>query len=248
MVITIEYKDGRVKEFNTSSFTSSDPWRDKLPKARNYVTEFDLRCDLLDYGATEMPKRQPAQKIGLRLDVYYNTLGEEEHRQTQVEELNTKSPVANHWLAGSINLANADEIPIIASVTCETCGKAEVVAWRQGMGDWLINGGRFRAMQRMCYTDGNVSSVNTQAVMIADYLTKARPDLDVSQVAEAMGFPLEAYFDAVRSEAAALKDDVDPDGDDDGPDDGPSADDLPEPPGDDDGIELDLDQEFDEDE
>ena len=43
-------------------------------------------------------------------------------------------------------------------------GTANVLL-RQGTGDWLINGARFEAQHVFTYTDGNVSSTNSQAVL-----------------------------------------------------------------------------------
>lgn len=242
MVISIEFRDGRVKEFNTQSLTASDPWRCGLEGAKAIVTEFDLRCDLLDFGY-DGKAGDGAPSEGLRLDVYYDTLGEKDHASAVVDELRTRSALANHWLAGSITLASPQEMEAASIVTCESCGHAEVVAWRQGPGNWLISGGRFRSMARTCYTDANTTSTNSQAVNIANYLSKASPDLAEEEVARAMGFPYEAYVDVLAAEAAARLDAYPTEGDagerDAGAEEFDPEANIP-------SEEIDLDQEFEE--
>lgn len=237
MIISIEFRDGRVKEFNTQSLTAADPWKCGLEGARAIVTEFDLRCDLLDFGSG-------GGEEGLRLDIYYDTLGEKDHASALLDDVAAQSALANHWLAGSVNLASPEEMRRASIVTCESAGRAEVVAWRQGTGNWLISGGRFRAMARTCYTDANTTSTNSQAVMIANYLAKASPGLDEADIARAMGFPYEAYVDVLTSEAAARLDEDAPLSEDagmaSGGDAGPYADPEANIPSED----IDLEQDF----
>ena len=58
MIIAIEYKNGRMKEFDTSAFTTTNAMSAGDRTARNVMTELDLRLDLVD-------------KVGLRLDFYW---------------------------------------------------------------------------------------------------------------------------------------------------------------------------------
>ena len=58
MIIAIEYKGGRVKEFDTSAFTATNAMSAGDKTARNVMTELDLRLDLVD-------------TVGLRLDFYW---------------------------------------------------------------------------------------------------------------------------------------------------------------------------------
>ena len=78
-------------------------------------------------------------------------------------------------------------------------GTANVLL-RQGTGDWLINGARFEAQHVFTYTDGNVSSTNSQAVFVFKYMKnptphkkKANPSLSDKKTCDLIGYPLEAY-------------------------------------------------------
>ena len=45
MIIAIEYKNGRMKEFDTSAFTATNAMSAGDKTARNVMTELDLRLD-----------------------------------------------------------------------------------------------------------------------------------------------------------------------------------------------------------
>ena len=66
MEISVDFLDGRIVEYNTTSLVPSDPLKGSVSgdvTAKNYLTEYNLRLDLLETS-------------GLRLDVYYNTISD----------------------------------------------------------------------------------------------------------------------------------------------------------------------------
>ena len=224
MIIAIEYKGGRVKEFDTSAFTATNAMSAGDKTARNVMTELDLRLDLVD-------------TVGLRLDFYWYDATPQGERVDIPGLMDSKGdPVsltaAARRLGTSVLLCSREGIKQISRIIVQRANGTVDALWRQGSGDWLINGAKFEAQRVLSYTDGNVTSMNSQAVFVFKYMKKTHPTMTDDEICELIGYPLAAYNEIQLDEAkyaeevadAALigEDDDDAQSDTGQPDDTPS--------------------------
>lgn len=193
MIIAIEYKGGRVKEFDTSAFTATNAMSAGDKTARNVMTELDLRLDLVD-------------TVGLRLDFYWYDATPQGERVDIPGLMDSKGdPVsltaAARRLGTSVLLCSREGIKQISRIIVQRANGTVDALWRQGTGDWLINGAKFEAQRVLSYTDSNVSSMNSQAVFVFKYMKKANPSLTDAEICELIGYPLDAYMEIQLDEA-----------------------------------------------
>ena len=202
MEIAVEFADGRIREFNTSAYTASDPFTRRNPddpSEEAIVTELDLRLDLLE---TE----------GLRLDIYTNTIS-----RGQPEELNivealghdgekSTAQVATRHIYATVFLMSRAELANATNILVHRCGETTAVAWRQGSGSWLINGMRFASVARETYADSRVASNNAQLMNMMRRLGSVDGEVSPEELAEIVGFPYEAYLEAVSMGAGSERD------------------------------------------
>ena len=193
MIIAIEYKNGRMKEFDTSAFTATNAMSAGDKTARNVMTELDLRLDLVD-------------KVGLRLDFYWYDATPQGERIEIPGLMDSKGdPVcltsASRRLGTSVLLCSREGIRQISRIIVQRANGTVDALWRQGSGDWLINGAKFEAQRVLSYTDGNVSSMNSQAVFVFKYMKKTHPMMPDDKICELIGYPLEAYKEIQLDEA-----------------------------------------------
>lgn len=212
MIIAIEYKNGRMKEFDTSAFTTTNAMSAGDRTARNVLTELDLRLDLVD-------------EVGLRLDFYwYDATPQGDRIEIGGLTDSMGNPVcltaASRRLGTSVPLCSQRGIGQISRVIVQRANGTVDVLWRQGSGDWLINGARFEAQRVLSYTDSNVSSTNRQAVSVYRYMKNAHPLMAEDEICDLIGYPLDAYKEIQLEEAKNDKNAVgaelveDDDGDD----------------------------------
>lgn len=185
MIIAIEYKNGRMKEFDTSAFTTTNAMSAGDRTARNVLTELDLRLDLVD-------------EVGLRLDFYwYDATPQGDRIEIDGLKDSMGNPVcltaASRRLGTSVPLCSQRGIGQISRVIVQRANGTVDVLWRQGSGDWLINGARFEAQRVLSYTDSNVSSTNRQAVSVYRYMKNAHPLMPEKDICDLIGYPLDAY-------------------------------------------------------
>ena len=193
MIIAIEYKGGRVKEFDTSAFTATNAMSAGDKTARNVMTELDLRLDLVD-------------TVGLRLDFYWYDATPQGERVDIPGLMDSKGdPVsltaAARRLGTSVLLCSREGIKQISRIIVQRANGTVDVLWRQGTGDWLINGAKFEAQRVLSYTDGNVTSMNSQAVFVFKYMKKTHPTMTDDEICELIGYPLAAYNEIQLDEA-----------------------------------------------
>lgn len=193
MIIAIEYKGGRVKEFDTSAFTATNAMSAGDKTARNVMTELDLRLDLVD-------------TVGLRLDFYWYDATPQGERVDIPGLMDSKGdPVsltaAARRLGTSVLLCSREGIKQISRIIVQRANGTVDVLWRQGSGDWLINGAKFEAQRVLSYTDGNVTSMNSQAVFVFKYMKKTHPTMTDDEICELIGYPLAAYNEIQLDEA-----------------------------------------------
>lgn len=193
MIIAIEYKNGRMKEFDTSAFTTTNAMSAGDKTARNVLTELDLRLDLVD-------------KVGLRLDFYWYD-ATPQGQSIKIDGLTDSmgNPVcltsAARRLGTSVLLCSREGIKQISRIIVQRANGTANVLWRQGSGDWLINGARFEAQRVLTYTDSNVSSTNSQAVFVFKYMKRANPSMSDKAICDLIGYPLAAYTEIQKEEA-----------------------------------------------
>ena len=193
MIIAIEYKNGRMKEFDTSAFTTTNAMSAGDKTARNVLTELDLRLDLVD-------------KDGLRLDFYWYD-ATPQGQSIKIDGLTDSmgNPVcltsAARRLGTSVLLCSREGIKQISRIIVQRANGTANVLWRQGSGDWLINGARFEAQRVLTYTDSNVSSTNSQAVFVFKYMKRANPSMSDKAICDLIGYPLAAYMEIQKEEA-----------------------------------------------
>lgn len=197
MLIGIEYKNGRVKEFDPNTYTSNEAMAGAsrgTGGAKNAVTEFDLRLDRIE-------------EDGLRLNIYWHDTVNNKG-QMQLEDVFTLEgehaviDVASRRPGCTIMVANKRTLEQISSIRVHYAGGAEQVAWRQGSGDWLIKGTLFNAQRVLSYTDATTTSINAQAVSVFRYLRAAHPSLSDAEICSMMGYPEDAYRE-IRAEESA---------------------------------------------
>lgn len=199
MEVSVDFADGRIREFSTGSFTAPDPFRQRNPKDLSeeaLLTEFDLRLDLL-------------QTEGLRLDVYSNAISRGRQGEIRVvEELGhdgepSTAQVAARHLYASVYLLSLAELASATYVLVRRCGQPVAAAWRQGSGGWLVDGQAFARLAREVYTDAQVVSTNSQAVRMVGYLSRANPGAGREDLIAMTGFPVEAFEELEGQELAA---------------------------------------------
>ena len=198
MIIAIEYKNGRMKEFDTSAFTTTNAMSAGDRTARNVMTELDLRLDLVD-------------KVGLRLDFYWYDATPQGDR-VEIPGLTDSmgNPVcltaASRRLGTSVLLCSRGGIKQISRIIVQRANGTVDALWRQGSGDWLINGAKFEAQRVLSYTDTKFSSMNSQAVFVFKYMKKANPEMTEKEICNLIGYPLEAYKEIQLDEAKNAED------------------------------------------
>lgn len=198
MIIAIEYKNGRMKEFDTSSFTTTNAMSGGDKTARNVMTELDLRLDLVE-------------AVGLRLDFYWYDATPQGQRVDIPGLADSKgNPVcltaASRRLGTSVLLCSQGGIEQISRIIVQRANGTVDALWRQGSGDWLINGAKFEAQRVLSYTDATVTSMNSQAVFVFRYMKKANPRMTDEEICRLIGYPLEAYREIQLDEAKNAED------------------------------------------
>lgn len=198
MIIAIEYKNGRMKEFDTSSFTTTNAMSAGDKTARNVMTELDLRLDLVE-------------TVGLRLDFYWYDAAPQGERVEIPGLMDSKgNPVcltaASRRLGTSVLLCSQGGIEQISRIIVQRANGTVDALWRQGSGDWLINGAKFEAQRVLSYTDATVTSMNSQAVFVFRYMKKANPRMTDEEICRLIGYPLEAYREIQLDEAKNAED------------------------------------------
>lgn len=193
MIIAIEYKNGRMKEFDTSAFTTTNAMSAGDRTARNVMTELDLRLDLVD-------------EVGLRLDFYwYDATPQGERIEIPGLTDSMGNPVcltsASRRMGTSVLLCSRGGIRQISRIIVQRANGTVDALWRQGSGDWLINGAKFEAQRVLSYTDSNVTSMNSQAVFVYKYLKKSNPLMTEDEICNLIGYPLDAYKEIQLDEA-----------------------------------------------
>ena len=193
MIIAIEYKSGRMKEFDTSSFTTTNAMSAGDKTARNVMTELDLRLDLVE-------------TVGLRLDFYWYDAAPQGERVEIPGLMDSKgNPVcltaASRRLGTSVLLCSLGGIEQISRIIVQRANGTVDALWRQGSGDWLINGAKFEAQRVLSYTDANVTSMNSQAIFVFRYMKKANPRMTDEEICSLIGYPLDAYKEIQLDEA-----------------------------------------------
>ena len=198
MIIAIEYKNGRMKEFDTSAFTTTNAMSAGDKTARNVMTELDLRLDLVE-------------TVGLRLDFYWYDAAPQGERVEIPGLMDSKgNPVcltaASRRLGTSVLLCSLGGIEQISRIIVQRANGTVDALWRQGSGDWLINGAKFEAQRVLSYTDANVTSMNSQAIFVFKYMKKANPRMSDEEICRLIGYPLEAYMEIQLDEAKNAED------------------------------------------
>lgn len=202
MLIAIDFKDGRVKEFDTASFTGPEAMRGSDLGARNIATEFDLRLD------------QVLEGKGIRLDYYWYDVSaavEETEIEGELDDFGDPitMPVARRKMGGSILIADEAELRDVARVVVSRAGNTLQALWRQGSSNWLIIGSQFEAQRVLTYTDRSTTSLNAQSLVVYDYLRRANPAASPAEIAGMMGYPLGALAELQLSETLQASDSPD---------------------------------------
>lgn len=208
MIVTMEMTDGRVREFNLGSMCTPDPWGDKRGGQAVVSTELDLRLDLMERDARARPGHET-----LRLDVIRHvarlrgassqTVALDEYTDSRGRQ--ARLPAADRLPSVSLVLAGPEELAMTSVIYVSSSGQHKAVAWRQGSGNWLVNGTRFEAARRLFYTDSQTTSTSSQACRLFSYVMRsagADGELSPEEAAEMIGFPYAALEEAIESEAA----------------------------------------------
>ena len=184
MIIAVEFKNGRIKEFDTSAFTSGDALTSVDRNAKNLMTEFELRLDKL-------------MEDGLILDVFWYDIAkkarERELEGTADENGNAVSiNTAQRRVGYSVTIVNKANLENISRIIVYRANGTVQAAWRQGSENWLIQGSLFEAQRVLTYSDAMTTSLNAQASNVFSYLRRAHPSSSEEEIAAMMGFPLDA--------------------------------------------------------
>lgn len=195
MIISVEYKNGRIKEFDPSTFTTSQALPQQSAGSRSVMTEFDLRVD-------------DVENRGLCLDLWWYDITDVANEVPLADVVTrdgeeVRLGVAGRQLGCSVTLVTAEGMALVSRVVVYRAGGSSTVLWRQGSEGWLINGAKFDAARVLTYTDGNTVSSNLQALKLYNYMRAANPDMDDDAVAESFGYPLEAINEIILNEMAA---------------------------------------------
>ena len=198
MIIVIEYKNGRTREIDPTTFTTPQAIVRDSKSAKNVATDFDLRVDKLD---TE----------GLRLDIYWYDAGTS-IAEVPVEGVHTEKggdlhlPRPARRMGASLLLLNPVGLKSVSRILVNRGGEQATVAWRQGDGNWLIIGSKFEAQRIQTYTDATTTSANAQAVKVFRYIQHANPLMPPEKICDIMGYPLKAMEYIFKSELAQIDD------------------------------------------
>lgn len=162
------------------------------------MTELDLRLDLVE-------------TVGLRLDFYWYDAAPQGERVEIPGLMDSKgNPVcltaASRRLGTSVLLCSLGGIEQISRIIVQRANGTVDALWRQGSGDWLINGAKFEAQRVLSYTDANVTSMNSQAIFVFKYMKKANPRMSDEEICRLIGYPLEAYMEIQLDEAKNAED------------------------------------------
>lgn len=199
MIVAIDFADGRVREVDTSQAASALVRGSELPLALECELRIDLLCD--------------SKRGELAIDVYQRLRRSDEEGAVfgiggVVLPGTARAPV------GTIVISDAKEMAAASLVTVQRAGQSVAAAWRQGSGNWVVNGVRFAAARRLYYTDAATTSTNSQAIVLADYVRSVEPELDNAGIAAAIGYPAEALAEVATWEASNVPeedwDDADP--------------------------------------
>lgn len=174
MNIRVYYDNGRLDEFDVEHFTVSEPF-----DGRNMLTNFELRFDELG-------------KESLWLQAHFYDVRDEYREGVAPEAV----PVARRMKGWRFLLVDKSEIGRVAKIIVN----GELVAWRQGPD--LVNGIRFDAQERACYSDDVTSSVSRRAVALHDYLAAAHSELaaDEDALCAMFGFTKRAFESVLDAE------------------------------------------------
>ncbi|HEL0789907.1 TPA: hypothetical protein TU158_001837 [Streptococcus equi subsp. zooepidemicus] len=176
MKIEVLYKNHRYEEFDSSVHVSPNPY----PQGINVLTDWILHLDKIE-----------EQGIIL-VEHWYNT--KTPNGDTVIDGI--KIAVARRCLGCAILLVSAQEVDNIVWLKKD----GVKILWREG--EDLINGERFFSMEQLCYSDSSIVSVNKRALAIFDYLLKAHPEQSSEQIAESMGYTMEAIERIQNAEMA----------------------------------------------
>lgn len=169
MRIEVLFKSHRYEEFDSSTLTCPEPYRGK---GTNIVTDWNLYLGALEEN-------------GIVLAQYWYD-GNPGNSGGSVTLEGAEVPAAVRKVGCAMLLVAPDELDDIVWLKKD----GEKLLWREG--DDLINGERFFAMEQLCYSDATVKSINLRALAIFDYLKNAQPSLSDAEVAESMGYTVEA--------------------------------------------------------
>lgn len=188
MEISVDFDDGRVREFNTAAYITNEGFAGMAPEdpaARNFVTEFEVRLDKM------------GDESGLWLEVYYNTLNAGNEKEVDLSDRGIERPVpaATHRIGGVVCILSAEEFRHAVLILVRRCGEVVTAAWRQGSGMWLINGQRFAVKMREIYSDANTTSKNAQELQMVGYLRNAYPTAREEDLVAATGYPYDAFLE-----------------------------------------------------
>ena len=179
MKIEVLYKNHCYEEFDLSTHVSINPY----PQGTNILTDWILYLDEIK-----------EQGIVL-VEHWYDT--KTTNGDVTIDGIKIKA--ARRCLGCAILLVSPQEIDNIVWLKKD----GEKILWREG--DDLINGERFFAMEQLCYSDSSITSVNKRALVIFDYLTKARPDQSSEQIASSMGYTVAAIERIQNAEMAQIE-------------------------------------------
>lgn len=202
MLIAVEYFDGRIKEFDMTSFVDSTALKvktaDGAKRHASVLAEFDLRVDRIE-------------KEGLRLDMYWYDMAVEAGTirlddVTDERGRPVRAPRAGRKVGCTVRLVSRAGMRNVCRVYVHRAGSQVLAAWRQSTADgkesWLINGAKFDAQRTNTYTDPKTTSLNTQALAVFNYLRRVNKDLPVESICKIMGYPKEAIDFIAMSESA----------------------------------------------
>lgn len=197
MIISVEYKNGRIKEFDPSTFTTSQALPQQSVGSRSIMTEFDLRVD-------------DVEKRGLCLDMWWYDITDVAGKVPLDDVVTCDGEdvvldIAGRRVGGSVTLVTAEGMALVSRVVVYRAGGSSTVLWRQGSQSWLINGAKFDAARVLAYTDGNTVSSNLQALKLYNYMRAVNPSMDDDAIAESFGYPLEAIEEIIMNEIEAEK-------------------------------------------
>lgn len=188
MKVAVYYQTGKITEFNTETFCSSEPFEGEGNGGRNITTEFSLRFDLLE-------------QEGLMLHIYwYNAIIDEQTARSKDESVSDQViPHAGREAGRFVRLVSKDELKDIAKIEVD----GEMVVWRQGYD--LINAIKFYNQELICYSDAQTTSVNGRVMGIYRYLKNAHPAATNEELVQMFGYPLSAFLRIQEEELAQVE-------------------------------------------